>query len=117
MKLTCNRDAYARLVPIIPPISMALRARSYLFLDNPEQALVLTRTAAEHAPKSVPVLIFHAMALAGAGRTDEAKAVSDRIVAINPRFPVARHLGMVSFRRSRDLVRFGEMMRAAGLPG
>jgi adenylate cyclase len=59
---------------------------------------------------------FLAAALGHMGRIDEARAVWAEMMAINPSYSLAEHLGRSPFQRPEDVARITEGLAKAGLP-
>jgi adenylate cyclase len=109
-------DRAAELDPFTPPLNFALKARSYTFLGEPENALALARSCASVAPNLQPCFVQLAIAAKEARQDAEARSAANRVLEINPGFSVSRQVQLVPFRRSEDASRFADLLRRAGLP-
>jgi adenylate cyclase len=106
----------AELDPFTPPLNLALKARSYTFLGEPENALTLARSCTTVAPHLQPCFMQLAIAAKEAGQDAEARSAAGRVVEINPDFSISRQIQLVPFRRSEDSEKFAGLLRRAGLP-
>lgn len=106
----------AELDPFTPPLNLALKARSYTFLGEPERALTLARACTAVAPHLQPCFTQLAIAAKEAGQDAEARIAARRIVEINPDFSISRQVQLVPFRRAEDAEKFAGFLRRAGLP-
>jgi adenylate cyclase len=106
----------AELDPFTPPLNLALKARSYTFLGEPENALNLARSCTTVAPQLQPCFMQLAIAAKEAGQDAEARTAAHRIVEINPNFSISRQVQLVPFRHSKDAEKFADLLRRAGLP-
>ena len=104
------------LDPFSPPVNLALTARSYTFLGEPNKALELARSCVAIAPTLQPCLLQLAIAAKAAGRDDEARSTVARLIENNPSFSVKFQVDLVPFRHSEDSDKFADLMRRAGLP-
>jgi TolB-like protein/DNA-binding winged helix-turn-helix (wHTH) protein len=106
----------AELDPFTPPLNLALKARSYTFLGEPENALTLARSCTTVAPNLQPCFLQLAIAAKEAGQDAEARSAAERVVEINPDFSISRQIQLVPFRRPEDAETFAHLLRRAGLP-
>ncbi|WP_260900089.1 tetratricopeptide repeat protein [Chelativorans salis] len=104
----------AELDPFTPPLNLALKARSYTFLGEPENALALARSCTTVNPNLQPCFIQLAIAAKETGQEAEARSAADRVIEINPGFSISRQVQLVPFRRPEDASRFADLLRRAG---
>jgi len=102
--------------PHLPPLHYGLTGRTRIFLDQFDQAVEDTGRCIDRVPRLFACLIFHAAALSGAGRTDEAKATALRMMDINPGFTITRYLQIVNYARPQDRAKLKTLLLTAGLP-
>ena len=86
-----------------------------LLLGRFEEAVATFRERIRLAPQTDLGRAFLASALGHLGRIDEARAVWAEMMAINPRYSLAEHLGRSPFRRPQDVARITEGLAIAGL--
>jgi adenylate cyclase len=109
-------DEGALLDPYFPPITYALRARNHVMLGEHDKALPLSRTCAERALELVPCFLFLAISANELGLVDEAGTAAQRVLELDPKFGIARHVQIIGYAKAEDAARFAEYMRRAGLP-
>jgi adenylate cyclase len=106
----------AELDPFTPPLNLALKARSYTFLGEPENALTLARSCTTVAPYLQPCFVQLAIAAKEAGQDAEARSAANRVLEINPDFSISRQIQLLPFRRPEDADKFAALLRRAGFP-
>ena len=75
------------------------------------------RKAREESPRYTANLRFLAANLAAAGHGDEAREVSQALLAVEPDFEVGRYLERYAIRDPERRERLARHLRVAGLPG
>ena len=74
------------------------------------------RERIRQAPNTDISRAFLAATLGQLGQSDAARAVWTEMMAINPKYSLAEHLGRSPFRRPQDVARITEGLAKAGLP-
>jgi adenylate cyclase len=95
--------------------TMQAAALGALLVDRADEAIDWARRSDQQVHDVAPTLQIEAAACAAAGRTDEAMAARDRLLALFPDF----HLGEMRrwpFRHASDFDRFVSWLAEAGLP-
>ncbi len=87
-----------------------------LLLGRFEDAATTFRERIRLSPQTDLGRAFLASVLGHLGRIDEARAVWAEMMAINPRYSLAEHLGRSPFRRPQDVACITEGLAKAGLP-
>ena len=87
-----------------------------IMLGRYDEAVATFRERIRQSPATDLGRAFLAATLGHMGRTDEARAVWAEMMAINPRYSLAEHLGRSPFRRPQDVARITEGLAKAGLP-
>lgn len=81
------------------------------------EAIAWTRKSARANPNFRPAFRILTASLALSGDEAAARAVADKLLVLEPNFGVDKFLAWYPLRRKEDLLRLGEGLRAAGLPG
>jgi adenylate cyclase len=105
-----------RLDPFWPAINLALKSLPLVMLGEYEQALRLSRSCAERAPRLFACVLYRAIAAASLGLTEEAEEAKQRMFDIYPQFSISRHLRIVPFYEQADALHLADLMRTAGFP-
>jgi tetratricopeptide (TPR) repeat protein len=105
-----------RFDPFFPPIRFVLKAVPHIMLGEFEQALRLSRSCAERAPKLWACHRNRAIAANELGFSEEARVAVRKLLEIDPRFTIGRQMRFLPFRSDADAARFAEYLRRAGLP-
>lgn len=108
--------ALSRLDPVGTPLADALRSRTHLLSGHIDEAYSDARACAAKAPHLQPCFVFLTIAASASGREDEAREAARKILEINPRFTVATHFRIITFRNSEDVERLASHLVAVGLP-
>ncbi len=106
-----------RLSPLDPDLAQTVAgvALVHLMLDQIDDALTWSKRALRDAPDWAPALRFAIVANVRAGRLDDAHALAEHLLKIDPTYHVEarpRPYGNAAFRAA-----FKDALRAAGLPG
>ena len=109
-------DELERLDPLGTPLSRALKSRAQFFTGDFAAALTSARECVAVAPRLQPCQLFLTIAASAAGEREEAVAAAKKLTALNPRFSIARHFAVISFRNPADVEVMAVHLRAAGLP-
>jgi adenylate cyclase len=91
-------------------------AEAYFLLGELDNAELACRTSLACDPDYIYANLTLAMTLAKMGRLDEAHAVADDIVRIDPNFSIGIHMRGQTFRNDSDAARVTDGLRMAGLP-
>ena len=94
----------------------AFLARGLLLLGRHEEALGEVRTCVVRAPAFRPCREIAAVAYAEMGRLEEAQVEMQEARRIDPTFTLASAPQVLPFKDPRDLRRFLDGLRKAGLP-
>ncbi|MCG6883889.1 MAG: winged helix-turn-helix domain-containing protein [Silicimonas sp.] len=105
-----------RLNPKFPPIYLHFLARILATLGRYEDALRHLGRATLWASSSTNTLALAASCHAAVGRTEEAKTLIERLLAISPSFRIAVVPEASPYANPEDLDRYIENLRLAGLP-
>jgi adenylate cyclase len=120
----CGRPAEAiakiqeaiRITPVFPPWYMTLLAAAYR--DNGEIGKSIS--AAEHSLRLSPEDLNARLILCSdygfAGQHQQARKVAQEIVAIEPKFSLAKYAESQHYKDGQALTRLVDSLRAAGLP-
>jgi adenylate cyclase len=89
-------------------------ALAHLLAGRLEEALDYTERALHASPDWRPTLRFRIAALMGVGRVDEARALAQRLLAVDPEFRLSTR--PVNFGYGAMRAAFRDALRDAGLP-
>lgn len=81
------------------------------------ESIAWTRKSSRANPNFRPAFRILAASLALSGDEEGARAVAAKLLVLEPTFHVGRFLEWYPLRRQEDLIRLGDGLRAAGLPG
>jgi adenylate cyclase len=81
------------------------------------EAIAWTRKANRANPRFRPAFRILAACLALSGDEQAARSVGQQLIVLEPTFDVGKFLEWYPLRKQQDLIRLGEGLRAAGLPG
>jgi tetratricopeptide (TPR) repeat protein len=105
-----------RLCPIYPAWYPGTLAEAYFLLKQLDETMITCETSVECDPDYIHARITLAMALAEAGRMNEARAAADEVLRIEPTFSIGAYARAQPYRNDEVLVRMVDGLRAAGLP-
>ena len=94
-------------------VGMAL---AYFFAESYESAVTWAEKAAGNLPSLLVASAVTAASHAFAGRMDEAKLATERLLALDPSVRLADLKNWLPIHRPEDLARLAEGLRLAGLP-
>jgi adenylate cyclase len=95
--------------------TMQAAALGALLIGRPDEAVDWTHKSDQQVHDVTPTLQIQAAAYAAAGRTAEAHATRDRLLALHPDYRLGE-MRRWPFRDAADFDRFVEWLAAAGLP-
>ena len=88
---------------------------AYFIAGNYETAAAVFKDRIANAPNTDLSRAFLAATLGQLGRFDEARTVWQELMAINPRYAYADHIGRQPFKNPADAEKFTDGLRKAGL--
>src|SRR4029079_18592880 len=94
----------------------AFIARGLLLLGSYDEAVAEIKTCIQLAPSFRPCQEIAAVVFAELGRLDEARAAASEAHRLDPEFTLAYAPKVLPFKTPRDLQRFLDGLRKAGLP-
>jgi adenylate cyclase len=81
-----------------------------------DDAYATLRRGTERMPDYRALWVWLAAAAAQSGRQEDARAVTQQVLAMAPKFTTSAWLRHIGFEREADADRLGEGLRKAGLP-
>ncbi|SDR60107.1 adenylate cyclase [Rhizobiales bacterium GAS113] len=104
-----------RLDPLFKQQSIHFLGSAYLVAGKFEAAAALFKERIRLAPKTDLSRAFLAVALGHLGESDEAGRVWRELMAINPKYSFAEHIGRLPFRNRADVDRLTEGLSKGGI--
>jgi adenylate cyclase len=105
-----------RLDPALNPLHLGQLAKIYLLAERYETAVALLRERIRLVPETDTSRGYLVAALGHLGRLDDARAVWDELMRINPKYSIGERLGRVWFKDPAHRERLIDGVRKAGLP-
>ena len=105
-----------RLDPNYPDLYLHFLAHAQFNLGNFEEAEALLRQRIARSPNSDASRVLLASTYGHLGRHDEARAVWQEALRINPDYSFAHRRSVLPFKNPADLDRLAEGLHSAGLP-
>lgn len=109
-------DRAMRHDPYAPALNLALKAVPHLMLGENREALDMTRSCTERAPRLFPCWLYRAVAASQLGEEDDLQESLAAMDELYPDFTISRHMRAVPFRDATEQEKMSALMRAAGLP-
>ena len=109
-------DAYMRLDPLYPDLTLHFLAEARVSLGQFDEAVAALKQRLERNPNSETSYALLASCYGHLGRIAEARAAWAEVMRIAPDFSIERRRRILPFKNPDDFERRVEGMRKAGLP-
>jgi TolB-like protein/DNA-binding winged helix-turn-helix (wHTH) protein/tetratricopeptide (TPR) repeat protein len=109
-------ERYFKLDPFNPAINLALKSMPHIMLGEYDEALRLTRSCMERAPRVFACSLYRATAAGALDLEEETRQAVARVNEINPAFTIAQHMRVRPFGDEAEAARLAAHFRRAGLP-
>ena len=109
-------DAYMRLDPLYPELSLHFLAEARFSLGQFDEAVMALKQRLERNPDSATSYALLASCYGHLGRIAESRAAWAEVMRISPNFSIERQRRILPFKNPDDFERRVEGLRLAGLP-